>query len=215
AAIQALSDAIEAKKVPQIVSMALVEGFVMFFEVMFLYRELIDAITPWIAQQTGFQLGFFTTLGLASFGWIGVRAMTWFLFGRSGTWTRCSRAPRSSARAASTWCRGASHDVAASLPGRTARGGRDGRGGRRGRSGPGAAGARQARELDPHRRDRRERVVQGSIRRRHRIRVVLHLRAPARPGRPADPHRAVRDLDRRRAPRRAESVPPDRRLRQT
>src|SRR5213596_270434 len=85
AAIQALSDAIEAKKVPQIVSMALVEGFVMFFEVMFLYRELIDAITPWIAQQTGFQLGFFTTLGLASFGWIGVRAMTWFLFGRFGT----------------------------------------------------------------------------------------------------------------------------------
>src|SRR5438034_10045740 len=65
AAIQALSDAIEAKKVTQIVSMALVEGFVMFFEVMFLYRELIDAITPWIAQQTGFQLGFFTTLALA------------------------------------------------------------------------------------------------------------------------------------------------------
>ena len=85
AAIQALSDAIEAKKVTQIVSMALVEGFVMFFEVMFLYRELIDAITPWIAQQTGFQLGFFTTLALASFGWIGVRAMTWFLFGRFGT----------------------------------------------------------------------------------------------------------------------------------
>src|SRR5207249_5015839 len=85
AAIQALSDAIEAKKVTQIVSMALVEGFVMFFEVMFLYRELIDAITPWIASQTGFQLGFFWTLALASFGWIGVRAMTWFLFGRFGT----------------------------------------------------------------------------------------------------------------------------------
>lgn len=85
AAIQALSDAIDAKKATQIVSMTLVEGFVMFFEVMFLYRELIDAITPWIAQQTGFQLGFFSTLGMASFGWIGVRAMTWFLFGRFGT----------------------------------------------------------------------------------------------------------------------------------
>lgn len=85
AAIQALSEAIRAKKTSQIVSMALVEGFVMFFEVMFLYRELIDAITPWIAQQTGFQLGFFSTLVLASFGWIGVRAMTWFLFGRFGT----------------------------------------------------------------------------------------------------------------------------------
>jgi hypothetical protein len=85
AAIQALNDAIQAKKASQIVSMTLVEAFVMFFEVMFLYRELIDAITPWIAQQTGFQLGFFSTLALASFGWIGVRAMTWFLFGRFGT----------------------------------------------------------------------------------------------------------------------------------
>src|SRR6266581_1609121 len=85
AAIQALSDAIKAKKTSQIVSMALVEGFVMFFEVMFLYRELIDAITPWISSQTGFQLGFFSTLTLASFGWVGVRAMTWFLFGRFGT----------------------------------------------------------------------------------------------------------------------------------
>jgi hypothetical protein len=65
--------------------MALVEAFVMFFEVMFLYRELIDAITPWIAQQTGVQMGFTSTLALASFGWIGVRAMTWFLFGRFGT----------------------------------------------------------------------------------------------------------------------------------
>lgn len=85
AAIQALADAIKAKQPGQIVGMALVEGFVMFFEVMFLYRELIDAITPWIASQTGFQLGFFSTLALASFGWIGVRSMTWFLFGRFGT----------------------------------------------------------------------------------------------------------------------------------
>jgi hypothetical protein len=85
AAIQALSEAVRAKKVSQIVGMVLVEAFVMFFEVMFLYRELIDAITPWIAEQTGFQLGFISTLALASFGWIGVRAMTWFLFGRYGT----------------------------------------------------------------------------------------------------------------------------------
>jgi len=85
AAIQALTEAIRAKKVSQIVSMIIVEAVVMFFEVMFLYRELIDAITPWIAQQTGFQMGFTSTLALASFGWMGVRAMTWFLFGRFGT----------------------------------------------------------------------------------------------------------------------------------
>ena len=53
----------------------------------FLYRELIDAITPWIAQQSGgtVQLGIGAVLGLASFGWLGVRGMTWFLFGRFGT----------------------------------------------------------------------------------------------------------------------------------
>jgi hypothetical protein len=54
---------------------------------MFLYRELVDAITPWIAQQTGerFRPGLGFTLSLATFGWIGVRGMTWFLFGQYGT----------------------------------------------------------------------------------------------------------------------------------
>ena len=85
AAIQVLSEAIRSKNVSQIVGMAIAEAAVMFFEVVFLYRELIDAITPWIANQTGLKLGFFSTLLLASFGWAGVRAMTWFLFGRFGT----------------------------------------------------------------------------------------------------------------------------------
>jgi len=62
----------------------LVELAVALFEVLFLYRELIDAITPWLAQQ-GFQLGIVGTLGLALLGWVGVRGMTWFLFGRFGT----------------------------------------------------------------------------------------------------------------------------------
>jgi hypothetical protein len=52
--------------------------------VLFLYRELVDAITPWMAQQ-GFNLGIAGTLGLAFAGWLGVRGMTWFLFGRYGT----------------------------------------------------------------------------------------------------------------------------------
>src|SRR5438094_10679204 len=57
----------------------------MFFEVVFLYRELIDALTPWIAQQTGMKLGLTITLSLSAFGWIGIRGMTWFLFGQFGT----------------------------------------------------------------------------------------------------------------------------------
>jgi hypothetical protein len=87
ACIHALGTALKEKNVPQIVQMAFVELFVMFFEVIFLYRELIDAITPWIAQTTNeqVQLGLVATLALASFGWVGVRGMTWFLFGRYGT----------------------------------------------------------------------------------------------------------------------------------
>ena len=67
--------------------MVVVEFFVVFFEVVFLYRELIDAITPWINQQSGgaIQMGLVSTLALGVFGWIGIRGMTWFLFGRFGT----------------------------------------------------------------------------------------------------------------------------------
>lgn len=85
AAIQALTDAIQTRDVQKIVSMSFIELTVMGFEVMFLYRELVDAVTPWIAQTTGYQMGLFGTLALAGGGWIGVRAMTWFLFGRFGT----------------------------------------------------------------------------------------------------------------------------------
>jgi hypothetical protein len=84
ACVQALNDAIKSKHYGTIVSMVLIEAVVAMFEVLFLYRELVDAITPWMAQQ-GFNLGIAGTLGLAFAGWLGVRGMTWFLFGRYGT----------------------------------------------------------------------------------------------------------------------------------
>ena len=87
ACVQVVSEAVRQRKVGTIIQMLIVESAVMFFEVVFLYRELIDAITPWIAQQSGGQvrLGIGATLALASFGWMGVRGMSWFLFGRFGT----------------------------------------------------------------------------------------------------------------------------------
>lgn len=87
ACVQVVTEAIKEKKVGTIVQMLVVESAVMFFEVIFLYRELIDAVTPWIAQQSGgeVQLGIVAVLSLASFGWLGVRGMSWFLFGRFGT----------------------------------------------------------------------------------------------------------------------------------
>jgi len=83
ACIQVLNEAIKARQTGNIVFMILVEISVAMFEVLFLYRELVDAMTPWLAQQ-GIQLGVFGTIGLAFFGWVGVRGMTWFLFGRFG-----------------------------------------------------------------------------------------------------------------------------------
>jgi hypothetical protein len=87
ACVHVMTEAIKERKLGNIISMVIVESAVMFFEVMFLYRELIDAITPWIAQQSGgsVQLGMGATIALASFGWMGVRGMSWFLFGRFGT----------------------------------------------------------------------------------------------------------------------------------
>src|SRR5256885_8078829 len=84
ACIQVLNEAIQTRAVGQIVSMVLIELAVALFEVLFLYRELIDAITPWLAQPA-FQPGVVWTLALALLGWVGVRGMTWFLFGRFGT----------------------------------------------------------------------------------------------------------------------------------
>ena len=87
ACIQVLGEAIRSRRWGEIVQMTLVETAVMFFEVVFLYRELIDAVTPWIAQQSGgeVRLGLVSTMLLASFGWLGVRGVSWFLFGRFGT----------------------------------------------------------------------------------------------------------------------------------
>ena len=87
ACLQTFADAIRHREYKFLVQMIVIEVFVMTFEVMFLYRELVDAITPWIAQQTGerFQPGLGFTLTLATFGWVGVRGMTWFLFGQYGT----------------------------------------------------------------------------------------------------------------------------------
>ena len=87
ACIQVFAEAIRHRRWIEVVQMSFVEAFVMFFEVIFLYREMIDAVTPWIAQTTSeaVQLGLISTLLLASFGWVGVRGMTWFLFGRFGT----------------------------------------------------------------------------------------------------------------------------------
>jgi hypothetical protein len=87
ACLHVMVEAIQQHNWKDIVQMVVVELFVMIVEVVFLYRELVDAITPWLAQQSGgeFRLGVTGVLLISSMAWIGVRGMTWFLFGRYGT----------------------------------------------------------------------------------------------------------------------------------
>lgn len=85
ACMYVLLEGFAKRDVKQIIQMLIVEFFVMFVEVVFLYRELIDALTPWIAAQTGIQMGIVPVVVFASFGWMGIRGMVWFLFARYGT----------------------------------------------------------------------------------------------------------------------------------
>jgi len=78
ACAQALVDAIRTRQMKYVGQMIAVEIFVAFFEVMFLYREIVAAFMPSLADQ---QAG---TLVVATCGWLGVRGMTWFLFGQYG-----------------------------------------------------------------------------------------------------------------------------------
>ena len=79
ACAQALVDAARTRQMKYVGQMIAVEVFVIFFEVMFLYRELVVAFVPALAEQMA------GTIVVATCGWVGVRGLTWFLFGQYGT----------------------------------------------------------------------------------------------------------------------------------
>jgi len=79
--------ALRSKDWAAIVKIGVVECVAMFVEVVFLYREFVDALVPWFAQHTSsnFDLGIVGTLAIAGVTWLGLRSLTWFLFASSGT----------------------------------------------------------------------------------------------------------------------------------
>jgi hypothetical protein len=79
ACVQALADAVRTRQLKFVGQMLGIVVFVGFFEVMFLYREMVVTFTPWFAEQPAM------TVVAAAGSWIGVRALTWFLFGQYGT----------------------------------------------------------------------------------------------------------------------------------
>src|SRR3989441_12622198 len=85
ACLQSFVNAVRQREVKFLVQMVVIQLFVMFFESMFFYREVVRAVAPWLMEQSGITLSMTMTLLLAAFCWIGVRAATWFLFAQHGT----------------------------------------------------------------------------------------------------------------------------------
>lgn len=76
ACLNMLAGAVRAREWRLLAQMTLVQLLVMVFEVLFLYRPLVEALAPRMAGQT---------VALAALGWLATRATTWFLFARHGT----------------------------------------------------------------------------------------------------------------------------------
>jgi hypothetical protein len=78
ACVQALINAARTKDPRFIAQIIGIELFAIGFEVLFLYRGLVEVTMPWIAKDAA-------TVATAAVGWFGVRGLTWFLFGQYGT----------------------------------------------------------------------------------------------------------------------------------
>jgi hypothetical protein len=86
ASLQRLADAIRQRELKWLARLVVLGLSVMVFEVAVLYRQLARALAPVIARQMGWQaeLGLWLTVAVPLIGWIGVRSMTWLLFGHLG-----------------------------------------------------------------------------------------------------------------------------------
>jgi hypothetical protein len=87
AVLSSFTEAVQSRNWLMIVKIGVVESVALFVEVVFLYREFVDALVPWFAQHTSgkFELGIAGTLAIAGLVWLGVRSVWWFLFAGAGT----------------------------------------------------------------------------------------------------------------------------------
>jgi hypothetical protein len=86
AVLATLVEAIKSKDIGSIIGVTVIELVVLSVEVVFLYREFVDSLVPWLAQHSeNFELGIFGTLAISTVVWFGIRSMSWFLFASHGT----------------------------------------------------------------------------------------------------------------------------------
>jgi len=86
AVLSTFVDVTKKKEFSSILGIGVIEVIVLMVEVVFLYREFVDALVPWFAQYSeNFELGMFWTLAISCFAWFGIRSLSWFLFAAHGT----------------------------------------------------------------------------------------------------------------------------------
>lgn len=92
ACMYALVDALEKGRKATVAKMLLIEFVVMSVEVVFFYREFVEALLPFFNRMTEGELtlGAGAILAIAAFAWIGIRSSIWFFFGKYGTPTLLS-----------------------------------------------------------------------------------------------------------------------------
>lgn len=86
AVISQFKKAIAEKAWGTVFGLITIEIIVALVEVVFFYREFVDALIPWFAQYAGadFNPGIPMIMSIAFLAWLGIRAMTWFLFASEG-----------------------------------------------------------------------------------------------------------------------------------
>ena len=86
AVLSTFVDSFKKKDISQILGIGAIEIIVLFVEVLFLYREFVDALVPWFALYAeNFQISMFGIIGVSAFMWFGIRSLSWFLFAAYGT----------------------------------------------------------------------------------------------------------------------------------
>lgn len=79
-------DSVKSKNVSQIIGIGVIEVIVLFVEVVFLYREFVDALVPWFSlYASDFNVTMTGILAVSTFMWFGIRSLSWFLFASYGT----------------------------------------------------------------------------------------------------------------------------------
>ncbi len=86
AVVTELGNAIKMRNWYMIAFISIFEICVASFEVLFLYREFVDALLLGLQAHTAdMKVGVFGILGISTLVWFGIRGMTWFLFAEAGS----------------------------------------------------------------------------------------------------------------------------------